>query len=222
MLTTKTYKVANHIFRIKAETESFLWEKMVACYGPFEVASEDVVFEVEICDDVYGFEGLELVYSNRATVEPDFMGISVFKSENEHYFEFSYPGSKMINGRLAVSKDYKKARFTLDGTQAQQWYTFNSGMNICFLLATACLDTVFVHASCVRFEGKAYLFLGKSGTGKSTHSRMWLDALEGVELMNDDHPVIRIGSDGHPVAYGSPWSGKTRCYKDVEAPVGVS
>ena len=131
-----------------------------------------------------------------------------------------YTATCFINGRLSISKDYKRARFTLSGTQGHQWYTFNSGMNICFLLATAGMDTIFIHASCVSYQGKAYLFLGKSGTGKSTHSRMWLNALEGVELMNDDHPIIRIGTDGQPVAFGSPWSGKTKCYKNVEAPIG--
>ena len=64
------------------------------------------------------------------------------------------------------------------------------------------------------------MFLGKSGTGKSTHSRMWLNSVEGSELLNDDHPVIRIDESGTTIAYGSPWSGKTPCYKNLQAPVG--
>lgn len=230
-MPTKTYQVARHLFRISAASDSFLWERMRECYGPFEVPSdqnaeswsgepEAPAFEIEICEDLRDFGGCELVYSNKGTVEPGFLEISVLKSEEEHHFEFKYPDSKEINGRLSVTKDYRSARFTLSGAQGHQWYTFNSGMNICYLLATAALDTIFIHASCVSYQGKAYLFLGKSGTGKSTHSHMWLNALEGVELMNDDHPIIRIGTDGQPVAFGSPWSGKTRCYKNVEAPIG--
>lgn len=64
------------------------------------------------------------------------------------------------------------------------------------------------------------MFLGKSGTGKSTHSRMWMAALDKVSLINDDHPIVRICDDGTVMAYGSPWSGKTRCYKNESAPVG--
>jgi hypothetical protein len=89
-----------------------------------------------------------------------------------------------------------------------------------YLLATAGHQTVLTHSSCVRYKGKAYIFLGKSGTGKSTHSRMWLSALDGVELMNDDHPIIRINKEGQAIVYGSPWSGKTHCYKNVQAPLG--
>ena len=70
------------------------------------------------------------------------------------------------------------------------------------------------------YQNKAWLFLGKSGTGKSTHSRMWERALDDVILMNDDHPVIRINEKGEAFAYGSPWSGKTNCYKNIKAPLG--
>lgn len=91
-----------------------------------------------------------------------------------------------------------------------------------FCLATAPHQTILFHSSTVMIDGKAYMFLGKSGTGKSTHSSMWLKEFEGkIELLNDDHPVVRVHSDGSVIAYGSPWSGKTPCYKDLSAPVGA-
>lgn len=76
-----------------------------------------------------------------------------------------------------------------------------------------------VHASCVVLNDCAYLFLGKSGTGKSTHARLWMQIFEGSSLLNDDNPVIRW-QDGCAVAYGTPWSGKTPCYKNDGYPVG--
>ena len=69
-------------------------------------------------------------------------------------------------------------------------------------------------------SGYAYPFIAKSGTGKSTHSNLWLKHIQGTELMNDDNPIIRI-IDGKPFLYGSPWSGKTPCYKDIKAPLGA-
>ena len=63
------------------------------------------------------------------------------------------------------------------------------------------------------------MFLGKSGTGKSTHSSLWLKHIEGTELLNDDNPVIRV-IDGTVYVYGSPWSGKTPCYKNEYLPLG--
>jgi hypothetical protein len=125
-----------------------------------------------------------------------------------------------VNARLSVSGDFRNAELSLAGRPVEQWLAFNSSVDFCFLLATAGRNTVLTHASSVIYEGRAYLFLGKSGTGKSTHSRMWQTALEGVELMNDDHPVLRVDEDGNTVAYGSPWSGKTPCYKNLSAPLG--
>jgi hypothetical protein len=70
-----------------------------------------------------------------------------------------------------------------------------------------------VHASVIKYKGYGYVFLGKSGTGKSTHSGLWLKHIEGAELLNDDNPVIRV-ADGNVFVYGTPWSGKTACYKN--------
>ena len=74
------------------------------------------------------------------------------------------------------------------------------------------LDTVAIHSSCIVYRDKAVLFLGESGTGKSTHTRLWREYIDGAFLLNDDSPIIRV-EDGRVWAYGSPWSGKTPCYK---------
>jgi hypothetical protein len=63
------------------------------------------------------------------------------------------------------------------------------------------------------------MFLGKSGTGKSTHARLWLKYIEGTELVNDDNPVVSIDSDGRAIVHGSPWSGKTSCYRNISYPL---
>lgn len=78
---------------------------------------------------------------------------------------------------------------------------------------------ISVHASSVILDGKAYLFMGKSGTGKSTHSGLWIKNFPGCRLMNDDNPTLLINDDT-VMACGTPWSGKTPCYMDIMAPVG--
>jgi hypothetical protein len=70
---------------------------------------------------------------------------------------------------------------------------------------------VAVHSSCVVYKNRAVLFLGESGTGKSTHTRLWCENIGGASLLNDDSPVLRV-VDGRVWAYGTPWSGKTPCY----------
>ena len=222
MVITHRYKVAGHLFDIRMDAGSFIWGRMDEPYTPFEVAADqedETLFTVDVVEDIEEFTA-PLIYTNRDTVEPGFLIMNVYKDENGYCFDFSYPGSESVNGRMSISNDYKSADLSLSGSEIVQWYTFTTAVNFCFLLSTARLNTVLAHSSCVTYKGKAWMFLGKSGTGKSTHSRMWLSALDGVVLMNDDHPVIRIGDDGRAVAYGSPWSGKTRCYKNMEAPIG--
>lgn len=82
---------------------------------------------------------------------------------------------------------------------------------------------IAIHSSAIVYRGEAVLFLGESGTGKSTHTRLWRENIDSARLLNDDSPVIRITEDAAAgesvVAYGSPWSGKTPCYKNECYPV---
>ena len=75
-----------------------------------------------------------------------------------------------------------------------------------------------IHSSVIVCHDEAVLFLGESGTGKSTHTRLWRENIEGARLLNDDSPFIGI-LNGKVVAYGSPWSGKTHCYKNESYPI---
>ena len=79
-------------------------------------------------------------------------------------------------------------------------------------------NAVAIHSSVIVAEGRGVLFLGESGTGKSTHTRLWRENIEGAKLLNDDSPIVRI-VDGNVRVYGSPWSGKTPCYKNEVYPM---
>lgn len=78
-------------------------------------------------------------------------------------------------------------------------------------LSTAPHDTIAIHTSCIVWNNRAVVFLGESGTGKSTHTRLWREHVPGAHLLNDDSPILRY-IDGKVWMYGSPWSGKTPCY----------
>lgn len=69
-------------------------------------------------------------------------------------------------------------------------------------------ETLVFHGSVVAVDGEAYLFTAKSGTGKSTHTRLWRELFgERAIMVNDDKPFLRITEEG-VLAYGSPWNGK--------------
>lgn len=95
---------------------------------------------------------------------------------------------------------------------------FRFGLWILFGLAVNPRHAIPIHSSTIVSDGGAVLFLGESGTGKSTHTGLWLRHVPGSKLLNDDSPVIRM-KEGVPMVYGSPWSGKTPCYRNESYPI---
>ena len=80
-------------------------------------------------------------------------------------------------------------------------------------------DTFLFHCSAVALDGKAYLFTAPSGTGKSTHTRLWREVFgDRAVMINDDKPLLRVTSDSVFV-YGTPWDGKHRLSTNTVAPV---
>lgn len=81
-------------------------------------------------------------------------------------------------------------------------------------------DGLMLHSSAVMMDGKAYLFSAPSGTGKSTHTQLWLDVFgDKAAILNDDKPALRR-IDGVWYAYGTPWSGKHDISINTRVPVG--
>lgn len=79
---------------------------------------------------------------------------------------------------------------------------------------------LMLHSSAVLADGKAYLFSAPSGTGKSTHTSLWLEMLGSrADILNDDKPALRL-EDGKWYAYGTPWSGKFDISRNVRSPIG--
>ena len=89
------------------------------------------------------------------------------------------------------------------------------------LLAEGLVDhgVLLMHGSALCMDGQAYLFTAPSGTGKSTHARLWREAFgERVWMINDDKPMLRITPEGVTV-WGTPWDGKHRLSRNAGAPL---
>ncbi len=83
--------------------------------------------------------------------------------------------------------------------------------NIC-LYRSICMqmpafNRMLMHCSVLEYDGVGYAFLGRSGTGKSTHTRLWLSTLTPTRVVNGDKPILEY-RDGEFIAYGTPWMGK--------------
>ena len=121
---------------------------------------------------------------------------------------------------LQANKDFSNCQCALNGNYDMRCFGLNNALMLVFAFAGSHQQTLLIHASLVRHNGRGYAFIAKSGTGKSTHVSLWLRHIPNCDLMNDDNPIIRI-IDGQPYIYGGPWSGKTPCYRQVKAPLGA-
>ena len=80
-------------------------------------------------------------------------------------------------------------------------------------------DVLLFHGSALAVDNQAYIFTAPSGTGKSTHARLWREMLgDRVVMVNDDKPFIRITPEGAQV-YGSPWNGKHHLSTNTHVPL---
>lgn len=122
---------------------------------------------------------------------------------------------------LIANKQFTDCRCALNGDWVMRSFGLNDALMLVFAFAGSYRQTMLIHASCIMLGNEAYPFIAESGTGKSTHASLWMKHIEGAHLLNDDNPVIRILDDGQPYIYGSPWSGKTPCYRNRRAHLGA-
>jgi len=78
---------------------------------------------------------------------------------------------------------------------------------------------IVMHASSIAWDGKGILFTAPSGTGKSTHVRLWEKYLgDAITVVNDDTPAIRFKNE-EPMLCGTPWSGSSDKFVNIEVPI---
>ncbi|MBQ7373387.1 MAG: hypothetical protein IJW64_02340 [Clostridia bacterium] len=70
-------------------------------------------------------------------------------------------------------------------------------------------DRFLMHTAVLEYKGDCYAFLGRSGTGKSTHTGLWLKNLSDAKILNGDKPILAY-KNGEFIVYGTPWMGKER------------
>ena len=206
------YKVAGHVFALETENYENVVSRLKQ-YEPFvAVPSEKTIFRLKISETPIDTEGFAVEMNQ----EDEGQTIQAGHIEDKPCFRF-YLREK-LKAVLISNADYSVAEVY---SKVYDLFGINNALMVMYALSTANKQTALFHSSVVSYEGKAYMFLDKSGTGKSTHSSLWLKYIEGTELVNDDNPVVRIMEDGSIWVYGSPWSGKTPCYRNVSYPLGA-
>lgn len=213
----KRFKIADHVVDIKGKLCSEIPD-LLPGFNPFVYDGiQECLFTVEIGTDmVYETKGKEI---GQFDVGGCNHGVYL-KGDGGYQFEVSDTSGHLC-AIMEATADFAHCRVNVfDGTWSQRNFGLNNCMMMSYAFATAQSDTILVHASVIRCEGKGYMMTAPSGTGKSTHTHLWYTSIPGCDLMNDDNPIVRI-IDGQPIVYGSPWSGKTPCYRNIQAPIGA-
>ena len=211
----KVYKVAGFKFAVEMPDGAAEWAEMVH-YEPFLAEdSGPFIFTAELVEKMPDMSGKQLVTAS--CLGKDQPRIELYELGEDWLMEIAPIMEAPVRAYMLVDKAFSRAQFRVLGSSR---FSVNTVMMLMFAFSTACLDTLLMHASVTMKDGKGYLFLGKSGTGKSTHSQLWINNIAGCELLNDDNPVLRV-VDGVVHVYGTPWSGKTPCYRNLDVPVGA-
>lgn len=194
-----TYQVAGHCFDVSGERLCKAVEQING-FRPFQIADGETSFSFVEGRDVPEMESVQYSFTYEdvtgrfGSIDGGFMLI-LQPGNGDALYMWHFNGTSEV--QMCGNHELRLYRFAL-------WVGYG--------LMVLALDTVAIHSSCIVYQDNAVLFLGESGTGKSTHTRLWREHIDGAFLLNDDSPIIRI-EGGKVWAYGSPWSGKTPCYR---------
>lgn len=235
---TTYYQVADHLFAVQTDDSALL--ALMTNYEPFKTQpaiSTDVlpIFQLQASQngllEAAHIANYQLLFTDQS--DEDMPRIEVFQTQ--------YPTSIAQDGgwllrvsqiahspiccEIECTRDFAKGLLHIAHDCQDLRFCIDNALMLLFAFRTAPLKTLEMHAAVVvkpqAQQELAYLFLGHSGTGKSTHARQWLKAFPDAWLLNDDNPILRVMEDGDIRVYGSPWSGKTPCYINANVQVGA-
>lgn len=210
------YNIAGHSFLIET-TNLTMTRSLIPTFDPFLVdkddVSQDVLFrftgnkKIIVTDtdpiDIVEIHGI----SFKVFLKEGVLTVCMNNQGEEYHFQISADKSIVITDITLIK-------------ESESFYLLYF-LRAAYGIISAYHKTLKIHASVIEKGGKALVFLGKSGTGKSTHSKLWQKFIPGCTLLNDDEPIIRIMSDGTIKVFGAPWSGSTPCYRNASAEVSA-
>lgn len=240
--------MSENIYNIGSHKVGIYGEKLVNAVGklhgfaPFAQTNGNDMQDGMVEQEAFSFHYAGEEYSGS---RPEEVGELLYTSENDGVASEFYSldeGRRYLQRMRRSGKSFKPATpwaeelyLIIDKTESKGFFygalvpqMLRFALWIGYGAMTTDLHTLAIHSSCIIYKGRAVIFLGESGTGKSTHTRLWRENIEGAFLLNDDSPVVRsrmeeVGSAGcqEVYVYGSPWSGKTPCYRQERYPLAA-
>ena len=217
----KDYIIASHRVRVTGPF-SDLVSLGLECFQPFaretsldENLDEPIIEIVTGCDIEYNDSDFEEL--TRFDFDAG-QAVCIF-SRSKEQFLFTMEQDEKVRQYYIFDKSARRVNTNAEvGNFPLEKSLFRFGIWFVVGIAMTWRECCAVHTSVIVANNRAVMFLGESGTGKSTHTRLWRENIEGVHLLNDDSPFVSV-RDGKVTVYGSPWSGKTPCYRNESYPL---
>lgn len=217
------FRIADHLIAVSYEDHIDI-EKTLVSFAPFVEympapdAQLVAVFEITTSEAPIAEPEAKLLSDVAIILDERFR----FEESTNHYIT-TIVGSETAGKSWTMHSTKDFSHSVIYGHSDELYATFkcNWMIMVAFGQAVLAYNTILLHASVIEVEDKGYAFLGKSGTGKSTHSRLWLEHIPGTQLLNDDNPAVRVLANGEVIIYGTPWSGKTHCYRQRAVKLGA-
>lgn len=212
-MKTADYLVADNLIRLSFE-DSIDVKSSLPSFKDFEIEYDpevEAVVNIELTSETSDIDlsdakllsDVSIVWGDRFKFEEiaDYYVTSVENSESKETELW-----RMISDKAFINSKIHIKTAELYDSNILSWMIM-----VAFGQRVLSNNTALIHSSVVENDDYAVSFLGKSGTGKSTHSRLWIGNNPGFKLLNDDNPAVRV-VDQEVYIYGTPWSGKTACY----------
>jgi len=195
---------------------------LVASMQPFEVAGSEhcppIILRISVDD------ALQPLPTSERTLVRDFdtgNGMTRVDRMDDGRYQYICRDIEGLPCSLFIANaDFSEMACALRGDSSRRSFGLTNAIMLAYAYRASYFSTLLIHASSIRHKDIAYAFTAKSGTGKSTHVAMWLQNIEHCDMINDDNPIIRIEDEG-AFLYGSPWSGKTPCYRPLRVRLGT-
>ncbi len=132
-----------------------------------------------------------------------------------------HEGEPLFEAEISEDELREHHKIVMEETGQDFSLGYMEGIEIYRIICTKALDygAMFLHSACIAVDGEAYCFTADSGTGKSTHIRLWKRLFgDRAVIINGDKPLIRKMGDRYYV-YGTPWCGKEGWNEPIGAPI---
>jgi hypothetical protein len=212
LVAAEYYKIANHVLRIEKKSL-----KRVLGFSSFfvpeaENQSQSPILEIVTDDSL--LDRMDKPFRSSAYMDTlTELGIK----DGTYIYRYSESGVTQVLAEIRQENGLFRA--AVKGMDTVRPYNFGLALWMIFGIAAVHHRTVSVHSSTIVYEGRAVMFLGESGTGKSTQTRLWTQNVAGAEILNDDSPFVN--TERGTLVYGSPWSGKANYYRNEHYPIAA-